>query len=172
MAEFELIDTKRFLKSPNSPSKTSKTNSSVTDEETITPRLALGCNLEPAKPPENFSRGVLLGENLNQSATEKISNHVPDAKNGFAGSAGPFRESENKKGVELEGRGSTIPRLPFTLDRLVSAAGSNLLSGFTFDGVPDINNYVRGLACDYLIGDQRHALDRLYQVQIAREASS
>jgi hypothetical protein len=171
MADFELIDTKRFLKSPNSPSKTSKTNSSVTDEKTITQRLALGYNPEPAKPPTNFSGGVLLGENLNQNATEKISNPVSDAKNGFAGFAGPFGGSENKKGVKLEGRGNTIPRLPFALERLVSAASSDQLTGFSFDGVLDINSYVRAWACAYLVGDQQHALDRLNQVQTARELS-
>jgi hypothetical protein len=171
MPDFELIDTKRFLKSPITPSKTSKTNPSVTDEKTITPRLALGCNSEPAKPPTNFSGGVLLGENLNQNATEKISNPVPDVQKSFAGFAGAIDDGAKQKGVRLKDRPDTIPRLPFALERLVSAASSDQLTGFSFDGVLDINSYVRAWACAYLVGDQQHALDRLNQVQTARELS-
>ena len=75
------------------------------------------------------------------------------------------------KGVKLPPRADTIPRLPFALERLVSAASSDQLTGFSFDGVLDINSYVRAWACAYLVGDQQHAIDRLHQVQMARELS-
>jgi len=128
MAEFQVIDVKKYLGEPRKPldridRKESKSNS-----------------VNSVKP--------LLGE----SPEKKV--------------------SVNIQGVRIEGRPDTIPRLPFALERLVSAAGSNLLAGFTFEGVPDINRYVLAWASTYLVGDSTEALDRLRQVQIAREASS
>ena len=65
----------------------------------------------------------------------------------------------------------TLPRLPWQLERLVSAASSDLLpkepvmlpSGL----VPDLNRYALAWAASYLIGDRQEALSRLWQVRRA-----
>lgn len=169
MADFELIDTKRFLKSQNSLSKTSRTPLGGRDEETNVPEAENRYQRNPAEPLVGSLGEVSLGDPLDPQS-ESIA--VPDAHNSFAGFAGPIEGNSIQKGVKLEGREDTIPRLPFALERLVSAASGNLLMGFTFDGVPDINRYVMAWACAYLVGGSKEARDRLQQVQIAREMST
>ena len=134
----------------------------------------------PTLPDICVSDGIEVSDNLpDTSIRENTRNTVPDGLNL------PYTEVSGKhptlpdtsplgpthQGVTISPRPNTIPRLPPPLERLVSAASSDLLSGFTFDGVGDINNYVRAWACAYLAGDQQHALDRLHQVQVARELS-
>ena len=167
MADFELIDTKRFLKS-QSPSKTSETPTSVRNCETYASRGAQATQQNPYGTLEDGFAGVLL-DNVTESPSKSIG--VRDAQESLAGLAGSGEVSEHK-GVKIIGRGDSLPRLPFALERLVSAASSNLLAGFTFEGVPDINRYVMAWACCYLVGDRNEALNRLRQVQIAREASA
>lgn len=168
MADFELIDTKRFLKDSQSPSETSKTSRGVRDDETYAFRGAYTSQRNPDETSKNSLGGVLLGD-ITESQDESII--VRHTQEGLAGFAAPTGVSENKRGIKIMGRGDSLPRLPFALERLVSAASSNLLTGFTFDGVPDINRYVMAWACCYLVGDRDEALNRLRQVQIAREAS-
>lgn len=139
MPDFQLIDIKKFLKSPNEPAKPAKPFYAVQDSNTFEEQT-------PDSNPQN---------------PRKTSEAV----------VAPTEARPNHQGVTIPTSPDTLPRLPFALTRLVSAASSDLLSGFTFDGVGDINNYVRGLACDYLVGDQQYALDRLNQVQMARELS-
>jgi hypothetical protein len=57
----------------------------------------------------------------------------------------------------------TIPRLPWQLERLVSAASSNALT-FTMQGIPEPNRYVMAWACTYLASDKVEALKRLWEV--------
>ena len=57
----------------------------------------------------------------------------------------------------------TVPRLPWQLERLLSAASSGLLT-FTLRGVPNVNSYVTGWGCVYLMGDREEALERLWAV--------
>lgn len=65
----------------------------------------------------------------------------------------------------------TLPRLPWQLERLISAASSDLLpkdplmlpSGL----IPDPNRYTLALAASYLTGDRQAALSRLWQVRRA-----
>lgn len=66
---------------------------------------------------------------------------------------------------------ATLPPLPWQLERLVSAASSDLLpkdplmlpSGL----VPDMNRYTLAWAASYLVGDRQEALSRLWQVRRA-----
>jgi hypothetical protein len=60
----------------------------------------------------------------------------------------------------------TLSRLPWQLERLVSAASSGQLS-VELSGVPDSTRYVMGWACSYLTGDQAEALRRLWEVRRA-----
>jgi hypothetical protein len=62
----------------------------------------------------------------------------------------------------------TVPRLPWQLERLISAASSGVLS-FTLSGVPDVNRYSAVWACAYLTGDKDEALKRLWEVYEAWE---
>lgn len=63
----------------------------------------------------------------------------------------------------------TVPRLPWQLERLVSAAACNqlpkdpvmLVSGL----VPNLNRYTLGWAAAYLVSDRQEALSRLWQVR-------
>jgi hypothetical protein len=57
----------------------------------------------------------------------------------------------------------TVPRLPWQLERLLTAACSGVLS-FTMSGTPDPNRYTAAWACAYLTGDRDEALKRLWQV--------
>ena len=54
-------------------------------------------------------------------------------------------------------------RLPWQLERLISAAASGLLS-FSLQGVPDVNGYVLAWGCVFLTGDHEEALERLWRV--------
>ena len=62
-----------------------------------------------------------------------------------------------------------VPRLPWQLERLISAAASNQLPQGTVklpSGlVPDLNRYTLGWAAAYLAGDRQEALSRLWQVR-------
>ncbi len=119
---------------------------------------------DPRKPLDRIDRITLVSNSVN--SVKPVSGESSEKNNQG------IEASEKKKGIEIAGRGNSLPGLPFALERLVSAASSNLLAGFTFDGVPDINRYVMAWACCYLVGDRDEALNRLRQVQIAREASS
>lgn len=57
----------------------------------------------------------------------------------------------------------SIPRLPWQLERLVSAASSGQLH-VEVGGVPDPTRYILGWACSYLTGDRTEALRRLWKV--------
>ena len=63
----------------------------------------------------------------------------------------------------------TLPRLPWQLERLVSAAASNQLPQGTVklpSGlVPNLNLYTLGWAAAYLAGDRAEALSRLWQAR-------
>jgi len=117
---------------------------------------------------------------LSNSAEKNLDEGVPDGLNplyvevsqGFVTLVDTSQNQATHQGVTIPPRSDTIPRLPWQLERLVSAAGGNSLTGFTFEGVGDINLYVLAWAGAYLAGDSAEALDRLRQVQIAREASS
>lgn len=62
----------------------------------------------------------------------------------------------------------TIPRLPWQLERLISAAASGVLPDGTVmlaSGlVPDLGRYTLGWAAAYLVGDRAEAKRRLWQV--------
>ena len=60
----------------------------------------------------------------------------------------------------------TLPRLPWQLERLVSAASCNALE-LELRGVPDPNRYTLAWAAAYLTGDRDEALSRLWQVRRA-----
>lgn len=62
----------------------------------------------------------------------------------------------------------SIPRLPFKLERLVSAATNNQLNFYARD-IPDLNSFVIAWACAYLVGDQQEAINRLNQILELRE---
>lgn len=64
----------------------------------------------------------------------------------------------------------TVPRLPWQLERLVSASSSNALT-FTISGIPDANRYTAAWACAYLTGDKEEALRRLWEVYEAWQTS-
>lgn len=57
----------------------------------------------------------------------------------------------------------TLPRLPWQLERLLSAAGSNVLTA-DLPGVPDVGAYALAWGCAYLTGDRAEAERRLWQV--------
>jgi hypothetical protein len=60
----------------------------------------------------------------------------------------------------------TLPRLPWQLERLVSAASSDNLD-VTMFGVYDLNRYTLGWAAAYLTGGRDEALARLWAVHRA-----
>lgn len=143
MADFELIDTKRFLQSSKGPSKTSETLTSVKDGKTYACSHASTNQQNLREAPKDSLGGVLLDEAMK---AQHRSIAARDAQRGSAGLAGPTEVSEKIKEIEIASLENSLPRLPFALERLVSAASSNLLTGFTFDGVPDINRYVMAWA--------------------------
>lgn len=58
----------------------------------------------------------------------------------------------------------SVPRLPWQLERLVTAASSGALS-VSIQGVPDPSRYVQAWACEYLASSQRdEPLRRLWEV--------
>ncbi|MGL4608126.1 MAG: hypothetical protein ACRCYY_00350 [Trueperaceae bacterium] len=57
----------------------------------------------------------------------------------------------------------TVPRLPWQLERLISAACSGALQ-IRVEGVPDTTRYVQAWACAYLTGDRDEPLKRLWEV--------
>ena len=62
----------------------------------------------------------------------------------------------------------TLPRLPWQLERLISAACADVLPQSTVtlpSGlVPDLGRYVLGWGCSYLTGDRVEAERRLWEV--------
>ncbi len=60
----------------------------------------------------------------------------------------------------------TLPRLPWQLERLLSAAASNVLAVM---GVPDAPRYVLAWGCSYLTGNRDEALSRLWAVYRASQ---
>lgn len=68
----------------------------------------------------------------------------------------------------LEGKagGRSVPPLPSQLEQLVRAASDGLLEiPQTKLYVKDVNQYVMGYACAYLLGDREHALSKLWEVR-------
>lgn len=57
----------------------------------------------------------------------------------------------------------TLPRLPWQLERLLSAAGSGVLTA-DLPSVPDVPRYTLAWGCSYLTGDRAEAERRLWQV--------
>lgn len=57
----------------------------------------------------------------------------------------------------------TLPCLPWQLKRLLSAAGSNVLTA-ELPGVRDVGRYTLAWGCAYLTGDRAEAERRLWQV--------
>lgn len=60
-----------------------------------------------------------------------------------------------------------IPRLPWQLERLVSAASTGVLPETVMLSaglIPDLNRYVLGWGCSYLVSDRTEAERRLWQV--------
>lgn len=81
------------------------------------------------------------------------------------------KSPEPRKVLIIEPSAGTVPRLPWQLERLVSAAHSDQLpkgtvtlpAGF----IPDLNRYTLGWAAAYLTGDRTEALSRLWQARRA-----
>lgn len=65
----------------------------------------------------------------------------------------------------------TLPRLPWQLERLLSAAASNVLT-VELPGVPDVPRYALAWGCAYLTGDRSEALSRLWQVYRAWQSTA
>ena len=63
----------------------------------------------------------------------------------------------------LRNKSDTVSRLPWQLERLLSAASSGVLSA-DLPGVPDVPRYTLGWGCSYLVGDRAEATRRLWQV--------
>jgi len=63
----------------------------------------------------------------------------------------------------------SIPRLPWQLERLISAAGSNQLpkDRVTLSNglIHDMNPYTLAVAAAYLVGDRQAALSRLWELR-------
>ena len=71
----------------------------------------------------------------------------------------------------------SVPRLPWQLERLVSAAASDLLPAggaiwLRHGIVMDINRYVLGWAAAYLVSNQGESLERLWEVYHAWEKTN
>lgn len=68
----------------------------------------------------------------------------------------------------LRNKSDTLPRLPWQLERLISAACADVLPQGTVtlgSGlVPDLGRYVLGLGCTYLTGDGTEAERRIWEV--------
>ncbi|MDQ3398470.1 MAG: hypothetical protein M3511_12025 [Deinococcota bacterium] len=60
----------------------------------------------------------------------------------------------------------SVPRLPWQLERLISAASSGCLEA-TVPGVPDVGRYTLAWAASYLTSDRDEALRRLWEVHKA-----
>lgn len=82
------------------------------------------------------------------------------------------RNNPTFSGVEVEKQRDTMPRLPWELEALLRAAGSNVLpetvmlsSGL----VTDFNRYVLACGCSftYCIGDREEIVRRLWQAHRA-----
>lgn len=66
-------------------------------------------------------------------------------------------------GIRLKNRPGTLPCLPWQLERVLSAASSNVLNA-KLPGVPDVGRYTLAWGCSYLTGDRDEAEQRLWQV--------
>jgi hypothetical protein len=65
--------------------------------------------------------------------------------------------------IKILEKKSTVPRLPWQLERLLHAASSGVLR-LHITGVPDTTRYVLAWGCEYLAGDSQEALKRLWEV--------
>jgi hypothetical protein len=72
---------------------------------------------------------------------------------------------------ELRNKSGTLPCLPWQLERLLSAASSNVLTA-DLPGVPDPSAYTLAWGCAYLTGDRSEAEHRLWQVYRAWKGSN
>ena len=72
-----------------------------------------------------------------------------------------------EKGLSLLNKTRTLERLPWELERLVSAASNGVLpsGSFTLESgiVPDLERYVLAWTCAYVLGDTVHAGSRLWE---------
>lgn len=66
-------------------------------------------------------------------------------------------------GIALPAKPDTVPRLPWQLERLLSAASSGVLAA-DIPGVPDVPRYTLSWGCSYLTGDRTESERRLWQV--------
>lgn len=73
--------------------------------------------------------------------------------------------------LEVARNVGTEPRLPWQLERLVSAACGDVLPQgtvkLTSGLVPDLSRYVLGWGCSYLVGDRAEAERRLWEAHRA-----
>lgn len=80
----------------------------------------------------------------------------------------PVTETVAHLGVVLPVKPDALPRLPWQLERLISAACADVLpQGTEMLGsglVPDLGRYVMAWGCPYLTGDRDEAERRLWQV--------
>ncbi len=74
----------------------------------------------------------------------------------------PGENAAEKSGL-AEVLPTTLPQLPWQLERLLSAASSNVLT-VDLPGVPDAGRYTLAWGCSYLTGDRDESLSRLWAV--------
>lgn len=76
---------------------------------------------------------------------------------------------EHKPAI-IEHLSRTLPRLPWQLERLLSAAASGVLR-CELRGVQDVSCYTLAWGCSYLTGDRNEALRRLWELYEAWKKS-
>lgn len=163
MAEFRLIDTSKFLQPSDLASKTSETSLSVPDSKTY---VSEPPDRDQQNPGKTYSGNSATVSQEDKTAPQHGSFPAKNVEKGSAGFAAPSVPFEHDGTAEDD-----LPRLPWQLERLVSAASSDLLpkepvmlpSGL----VPDLNRYALAWAVTYLVGDRQEALSRLWQVRRA-----
>jgi hypothetical protein len=65
--------------------------------------------------------------------------------------------------IQLLQKQTTIPRLPWQLERLIAAACSGVLV-LDIRGIPDTKRYVQAWGCEYLVGDKAESQKRLWEI--------
>jgi hypothetical protein len=148
MAEFQPIDVKKYLLTPQKPlDKTDKTP----EEGGYSEKKV---SLTPQKPLDRTDKTSTKGGSV--SSANLLSGETPEEKVLVA--------------AKVSGE-NTLPRLPLQLAPLVRAAADDLLpTGVTklpSGHVPDLNRYALAWAAAYLIGDRDEALVRLWEARRA-----